>query len=151
MMGSAGHEGGDTGEERVRDSSMAAAYGPELAEALLGFCQWLSKARPGFQSLQVIAHCRRTESCNTSFLYSASACFGVQGILLCRSCLFGWEVLDLFAVSLRRLVNLFQVADVEQKAVLGCKAGYSMLLDYLAATDGTAEQGTKEPGLQVLS
>ncbi|BDA50743.1 hypothetical protein COCOBI_16-4210 [Coccomyxa sp. Obi] len=92
-LSSAGHQGSDTEEERVRNNSMAAAYGPELAEALLGYCQWLSKARPGFQSAQV--------------------------------------------------------ADVEQKAVLGCKAGYSMLLDHLAATDGAAvEQRTRETGLQ---
>jgi hypothetical protein len=32
---------------------MAAAYAPDLAESLLGFCQWLSKTWPGFQSAQV--------------------------------------------------------------------------------------------------
>ncbi|CAL8465146.1 g4681 [Coccomyxa elongata] len=92
-LSSAGHQGSGMDEDRVRGNSMAAAYGPELAEALLRYCQWLSKAQPGFQSAQV--------------------------------------------------------ADVEQKAVLGCKAGYSILLDHLAAADGAiVEQRTMKTDLQ---
>ena len=48
-----GCEGANAEEQGARANSIAAAYGPDLAESLLGFCQWLSKTRPGFQSAQV--------------------------------------------------------------------------------------------------
>lgn len=35
-------------DEGVRQKSIAAAYAPDLAEALLKYCQWLAKTRPGF-------------------------------------------------------------------------------------------------------
>lgn len=37
---------------------------------------------------------------------------------------------------LQCFTGCFQVADLERQAILGCKAGHSMLLDHLAASAG---------------
>lgn len=62
------------------------------------------------------------------------------------------ETFKSLSCVLQCFTGCFQVADLERQAMLGCKAGHSMLLDHLAASAGEEADldCSDAPTLQVL-